>query len=77
MARTDRADLTALRVGQTDVYKRQALDLAQLRFKSQVGTLLEVTNAEANLAASEANLNSAVYQQQTAYATLLRAEGRR
>ena len=56
---------------------REALRIAGISYRAGAGTLLEVTNAEANLATAEDNLNSAVYQQQTAYAALLRAEGTR
>ena len=56
---------------------RESLRLAQVRYKAGVGTLLEVTNAEANLATAETNLASAQFQLQTAYAALLRAEGTR
>jgi outer membrane protein len=56
---------------------REALRIAGISYTSGAGTLLAVTNAEANLAIAEDNLNSAVYQQQTAYAALSRAEGKR
>ncbi len=54
---------------------RESVRLATIRYSAGVGTLLEVTNAQANLINAENNLNSAVYQQQTNYAALLRAEG--
>jgi outer membrane protein len=56
---------------------RESLRLANIRYKAGTGTLLEVTNAEADLATGETNLATAQYQLQTAYASLLRSEGLR
>jgi outer membrane protein TolC len=56
---------------------RESLRLANIRYKAGTGTLLEVTNAEANLAVAETNLSSAQFQLSTAYASLLRSEGLR
>lgn len=56
---------------------RESLRLANIRYQAGVGTLLEVTNAESNLTTAENNLTTAQFQVQTAYASLLRAEGLR
>ncbi len=56
---------------------RESVRLAKVRYQAGAGTLLEVTNAEANLATAEYNLSSAQFQLQTAYASYLRAIGRR
>ena len=56
---------------------RDSLRIANVQYTAGVGTLLNVTNAQADLANSESNLNSAVFQQQSAYAALIRAQGRR
>jgi outer membrane protein TolC len=56
---------------------RESLRLANIRYKAGTGTLLEVTNAEANLAIAETNLATAQFQLQTEYASLLRSEGLR
>jgi outer membrane protein TolC len=56
---------------------RESLRLANVRYQAGAGTLLEVTNAEANLATAEYNLASAQFQLQTAYAAYLRASGLR
>jgi outer membrane protein TolC len=56
---------------------KESLRLSNIRYKAGTGTLLEVTNAEANLAVAETNLATARYQLQTEYASLQRAEGLR
>ena len=56
---------------------KESLRLANIRYKTGTGTLLEVTNAEANLAVAETNLSTAQFQLSTEYASLLRSEGLR
>ncbi|MDQ2688152.1 MAG: TolC family protein [Armatimonadota bacterium] len=56
---------------------REAVRLAQVRYQNGIGTLLDVTNAQANLAVSRTNLSGAQYDYQTALAQLTRAEGGR
>ncbi|HLJ61145.1 MAG TPA: TolC family protein [bacterium] len=52
-----------------------ALQVAQGQYRAGVGTILNVTTAEANAAQADVNAVSAVYSYQTALATLLHAEG--
>ncbi|HEX5324480.1 MAG TPA: TolC family protein [Capsulimonadaceae bacterium] len=68
LVQADEANVTA---------SRESLALAQVRYRAGVGTLLDVTNAQAQLAASEENLSAAEFQLQTANAALVRAEGGR
>lgn len=56
---------------------RTSLRLAQISYRAGVGTLLDVENAEAQVATAEVNLSAAEFQLQTAYAALVRAEGGR
>jgi outer membrane protein TolC len=56
---------------------RESLRLANIRYKTGTGTLLEVTNAEADLAVAETNLSTAQFQLLTEYASLQRSEGLR
>lgn len=56
---------------------RTSLRLAEISYRAGVGTLLDVENAQAQVATAEVNLSSAEFQLQTAYAALVRAEGGR
>lgn len=56
---------------------QEAVRLAQVRYQNGIGTLLDVTNAQANLAVARTNLSGAQYDYQTALAQLTRAEGGR
>jgi outer membrane protein TolC len=56
---------------------RESLRLANIRYKAGTGTLLEVTNAEADLAVAETNLATAQFQLLTEFASLQRSEGLR
>lgn len=55
----------------------EALRIANLRYQNQIGTLLDVTNAQAQLATARNNLSTAQHDYQTSLAQLLRAEGGR
>ena len=56
---------------------REALRLAQVRYENGLGTQLDITNAQANLATAEENLLSAQFAYQTAVAQLVRGVGSR
>jgi outer membrane protein TolC len=58
-------------------YSKELVSVADLRYRNGAGTLLELTNAESNLATAEYNLASAEYQLQTSYASYLRALGKK
>ena len=53
----------------------EAVRLAQVRYQNGIGTILDVTNAQAQLATSRNNLSSAQFDYQTSLAQLVRAEG--
>ena len=53
----------------------EALRVAQGQYRAGVGTIVNVTTAEANAAQAEVNAVSAVYSYATALATLLHSEG--
>jgi outer membrane protein TolC len=55
----------------------EALRIANIRYKNGLGTLLDVTNAEAQLATAKNNLTSAQQAYLTSLAQLTRAEGGR
>ncbi len=55
----------------------EAVRLAQVRYQNGLGTFLDVTNAQANLATARTNLLGAQFDYQTALAQLTRAEGGR
>ena len=56
---------------------QEAVRLSQVRYQNGLGTFLEVTNAQAQLAQARTNLATAQYDTQTALAQLTRAVGRR
>jgi outer membrane protein len=51
--------------------------LAQVRYQNGLGTLLDIINAQAQLATARNNLATAQYNYQTSLAQLVRAEGGR
>jgi outer membrane protein TolC len=56
---------------------RTSLRLAEISYRAGVGTLLDVENAQAEVASAEQSLSQAEFQLQTSYAALERAEGGR
>lgn len=63
--------------GQGVTQAQEALRLANVRYQNGIGTQLDVTNAQAQLATARTNLAGAQYDYQTALAQLTRAEGGR
>ncbi|MDQ2799352.1 MAG: TolC family protein [Armatimonadota bacterium] len=63
--------------GQGVTQALEALRLANVRYQNGIGTQLDVTNAQAQLATARTNLAGAQYDYQTALAQLTRAEGGR
>ena len=55
----------------------EAVRLAQVRYQNGLGTILDVINAQTQLATARNNLATAQYNYQTSLAQLLRAEGGR
>jgi len=55
----------------------EAVRLAQVRYQNGLGTILDVINAQTQLATARNNLAAAQYNYQTSLAQLLRAEGGR
>ena len=72
---TAQARITATTQGVTQA--QEAVRLAQVRYQNGIGTLLDETNAQANLAQARTNLSGAQFDYQTALAQLTRAEGGR
>ncbi len=62
-------------VGQTVTQAREALRLANVRYRAGVGTQLEITDAQAALTQAETNAVNAQYDYLTAFARLSRATG--
>jgi outer membrane protein TolC len=56
-------------------YSRELVRIAQVRYENGAGTMLDFTNAQANLATAEYNLAAAEFQLQSNYASYLRAKG--
>ena len=56
---------------------QESVRLAQVRYQNGIGTFLEVTNAQAQLATARNNLSTAQFDYQTSLAQLARAEGGR
>jgi outer membrane protein TolC len=56
---------------------QEAVRLANVRYQNGIGTILDVENAEANLATAQLNLLNAQYDYQTSLAQLTRAIGGR
>ena len=55
----------------------EAVRLAQVRYQNGIGTFLDVSNAQAQLATARNNLSTAQFDYQTSLAQLTRAEGGR
>ena len=55
----------------------EAYRLANVRYKNGIGTILDVVNAQAQLAQARSNLVNAQYDYQTSLAQLTRAIGSR
>lgn len=72
---TAQARITATTQGVAQA--QEAVRLSQVRYQNGIGTLLDVTNAQANLAQARTNLSGAQFDYQTALAQLTRAEGGR